>query len=117
MTNLKYPNMREELVGHLKVLIRTRSGESWRQGDLDYVVHFLFDDTPRPAHARGYYLNSDDEVQATQALVHAIDTVLHRYGTKLQDTEYFSKPEWDSVVSGAQAALDVLLKGEGSRQG
>ena len=105
---LKFPNMRVELLGYLNDLRRAKTDPAWIEGEFDHVVHFLFDDTPLPDQALGYYLASNEEVGAIQAVVEALDLVLTKHGTKLKDAEYFSKPEWAEVERRAEDALRKL---------
>jgi hypothetical protein len=105
---LKFPNMREELLGYLNDLLRAKTDPAWIEGLFDQAVHFLFDDTPLPHEALGYYLASNEEVRATQAVVEALDVVLTKYGTTLKDAEYFSKPEWVEVERRAEDAMRKL---------
>jgi hypothetical protein len=109
--DLEFPWMREELMRHLEELADVeRQKRTWHAGEasLSYIVHFLFDDTPAPDEALGYYLTSGDEVDAVGAVVGALDAVLRKYGTSLNDPEYTQKPEWSAVTAAAHMALEVL---------
>jgi hypothetical protein len=109
--SLTYPWMRDELVRHLRELAdEPRQREHWTPDETrsDYIVHFLFDDTPEPANAVGYYLHDEPERAAVLAVTSAIDAVLAKYGTSLEDREYVAKPEWAHVVEAAAKALTTV---------
>jgi len=117
---LKYPWMRRELLDHLRALANVQNDpESWRvDGNFDLAVHFLFDDSPRPESAVGFYLHDREEVGALGTVTRAIDALLAKYGSTLKDLDYVRAPEWSSVVQAAQTALQVLAskaKGDGYR--
>jgi hypothetical protein len=109
--DLKFPWMREELIGHLEELadveLQTRTWKTDR-AHLSDPVHFLFDDTPAPSEALGYYLQSQGELAAVLAVVAALDSLMTTHGPRLTDREYMEKPEWSSVTAAARAALDLL---------
>jgi hypothetical protein len=108
---LKFPQMREELLGYLGDLTKADPmNPDWKQGDLDYVVHFLFDDSPRPAQALGAYLQTEEERNAVVAVVGALDSILVRYGTAMDDKAYFGTSEWPEVRRLAREALDLLSR-------
>lgn len=70
-------------------------------------MHFLFDDQ-EPHDALGYYLRTQEEVDAVVAVYDAIDSVLKLHGTERQDSEYVAKPEWSNVIDAARRALEAL---------
>jgi hypothetical protein len=100
--------MGEELLGYLSDLLRAKRDPTWTDGQFGHAVHFLLDETPPPHPALGYYLASDEEVRATQAVVEALDLVRTKYGTKVKDSEYFSKVEWVEVERRTEDALRNL---------
>jgi hypothetical protein len=122
MMKLKYPNMRNELLDHLQALSDSYYQEEvWVKGrpwpgiehdELDYAVHFMFDDTclsRDPAGAIGWFLNDDEEVAAVGRVVAALQHIFSTYGTELDDAAYIAKPEWLHVLSAANDAKELLL--------
>jgi hypothetical protein len=108
---LAYPSMRAELLEHLRELANVELQKTeWTAGSgrFDLVVHFLFDDTPAPRDALGYYLATEAEREAVLDVASAIDVVLARLGTERSDPDYVGSAEWMDVVDAAQRALRVL---------
>lgn len=114
--NLKFPWMRDEALAHLDALSNPAisAANNVISSDLDEAVAFLLDDTPTPGEALGLYLSSPDEVVAVSAVAAALESLLARYGTKLSDDEYYSKPEWSDVRVRAQRAATMLRDETGS---
>ncbi|GKX58676.1 SCO4402 family protein [Leminorella grimontii] len=120
-SQLKYPEMRKELIDYLHGLSdREYQQRAWVEGrrpggghdELDYAVHFLFDDTDlasEPASLIGWILTGKDEADAVANVVGALDIVFDKYGTGLEDREYLVKDEWDDVLFMAKNAKEVLL--------
>ena len=114
---LRYPGMREELKDYLSELsdaelqLRRWSGRGSDISSLDFLVHFLFDDTALADDTGsfiGVILYDDEEVAAVSAVISALDSVFEKYGVARQDLEYVRAPEWTGVLSAAKAAKDLL---------
>ena len=104
---MKYPNMREELLQYLDVLER---GDS---KNLDYAVHFLFDDTvlaDAPERAVGAFLYNSTESDALRRVVGALERVLKKYGTTMPNADYVRTPEWGDVAAESRAARELLSR-------
>ena len=123
MSNIKYPEMRAELVGHLQALadpeyqqrvwVEGSSEGTIRHDEFDYVVHFLYDDTQLagdPHSTIGWILCDTGEADQIKTLVSAIEGVFQKYGTDLSDAQYVDLPEWLSVIDAAREALTVISK-------
>lgn len=123
MIQAKYPEMRRELIEHLQALADLAyQRRVWVGGqvegtvqhdELDYAVHFLYDDTQLASDAHstvGWILNDAAEAECITALVNSLDVVFERYGTKLSDAEYIEVPEWHSVVQAAKTAAASLAR-------
>lgn len=121
MSDVKSPEMREELVGHLRELsdidyqrrvwVNGISEGSIQHDEFDYAVHFLFDDTHLagdPISTVGWILRSPDEVDLIKALEEAIEAIFKKYGTRLSDAQYISLAEWEMVIDCAKKALLVI---------
>jgi len=116
--NLKFPWMRTELIESLEELGDPMQQEKeWLPGAgaLDRIIHFLFDDTPLPQNALGYYLRSVEEVEAVGEVQQALDDLLTVHGNDLSDHEYIRQTEWPRVVEGARKALRLLNAPEVTR--
>jgi hypothetical protein len=119
---IKYPEMRDELVEHLKALsdrqyqeavwVRGESRAGIEHDELDVAIHFIYDDTclgEDPSLAIGCYLKDEIEAQSIRELVHNLDNLFSKYGLDLSDGEYINKPEWTCVLQAAQASRNLFL--------
>src|SRR5690606_17006667 len=124
-SGLMYPNMRQELLEYLdgladrdyqqKVWVRGEPYPGVEHDELDYALHFLFDDTDlasTPEKSIGVFLFNDDEARAVHSVAEALDALLTQYGVNLSDAEYLAKPEWTQVVDAARLALQTLKKAD-----
>lgn len=115
---VKYPHLRTELVEvcaslsdadyQRRVWLNPDSAESF-----DYVVHFLFDDTPlseSPDRCLGDVLVNRDEVDAVRGLCASIDEVLRIGGSELRDGDYIEMKEWCNVLDAAARAHELLCE-------
>lgn len=121
LEELKYPNMREELIGYVIGLSDTEyQYAAWVKhsrpdvgyDELDYAIHFLYDDTDLandPNSMIGIILTDKEESAAIANLITALDLVFDKHGTTLKDEEYLSKDEWKNVVIAAEKAKQILL--------
>jgi hypothetical protein len=121
MKNIKYPEMRKELISCLeslsdieyqqRVWVKKESFRDVEHDDFDCSVHFLYDDTDLasdPKSTIGLILCNDDEARKITDLVHEIDIIFDKYGTKLSDENYISLAEWKNVISKANEALIII---------
>ena len=85
VSDLRYPNMREELIGYLdwmegtnREILNSPSPQfNWA---LEQVVHFVFDDTSlaiEPWRAVGIFLYSTEKAEASKALVDLLDAYIY----------------------------------------
>src|SRR3546814_15953807 len=108
---LMYPNMREELLEDLdgladldyqqKVWVRGEPHPGIQHDELDYALHFLFDDTDlaeSPEKSIGVFLLDKEEARVVHCVTQALDALLTQYGVDLSDARYLAKPEWTQVV-------------------
>jgi len=120
---MRYQNMRNELIGYLKGLSdREYQKRCWvlkncpngvENDELDYVVHFLFDDTQlgtNPESLIGYILKDDVEVEAIKSICYELDSIFEKYGYDLSDDDYINLPEWTNVIKKAENALGAIKK-------
>lgn len=116
---VKYPGMRDELLGYLQSLsdlsyqkscwVAHNCPEGIVHDELDYAIHFLFDDTKLsldPDKCIGIFLRNHEEAEAIHLLCREIDEIFEKYGD-LTDAEYIALPEWSNVLDAAQAALRI----------
>lgn len=121
MNEVKYPALRSELVQHLEALSNPEYQQDvWVKGnsrgkiehdEFDYVVHFLFDDTPlaeEPQSTIGWILRDQTEAERIARLTAALDEIFIKYGTALTDEQYIALREWPTVVSRANDCLALL---------
>lgn len=121
MADVKYPEMRTELIQHLQALsdveyqqrvwVLGESDGATEHDEFDYAVHYIYDDTrlaTDPASTIGTILRSDEEAGTVSKLVDAIDMIFQKYGTKLSDAEYIQLPEWDAVLKAAKEAASLI---------
>ena len=122
LAEMKYPEMRMELIGHLQALSDINyQRDVWgdhkqctgvKHDELDYAVHFFFDDTclsENPAAAIGWFLKDEGEAAAIKVLVAALERVFDIYGTKLDDSVYIETPEWLDVLNAAAEARALVV--------
>lgn len=121
MIDVKYPEMRTELIQHLialsdidyqqRVWVLGESEGATLHDEFDYAVHYLYDDTrlaADPASTIGWILRSDEEAIKMSTLVEAIEMVFQRHGTNLSDAEYIQLPEWAAVLKAAKDAASLI---------
>jgi hypothetical protein len=121
MKEIRYPELRKELVEHLQALsdlgyqqrvwIGKGAEGSVQHDEFDYVVHFLYDDTQlaeSPHATIGWILCDASEAELIAALVARIEAIFQKYGTDLTDAQYIRLPEWDAVVGAARIARDAI---------
>lgn len=117
---MKFPEMREELLGCLESLSDLSYQKScWvahicpdgvKYDELDYSVNFLFDATTlssEPEEYIGLILRNREEADAVRLLCEKIDEIYQKYGGDLTDAEYIAVPEWNNVLEAAQVALRI----------
>ena len=121
LSELKFPSMREELISYLSGLSDLdyqyrawveRSSPGLDYDELNYTVHFLYDDTGLAENASdwiGLVLKDEKEARSVANVVSALDVIFDKYGTELSDKEYLEKKEWLWVVSASKDALSSLL--------
>jgi hypothetical protein len=121
MTAVRFPQMRQELIGNLQALsdpdyqqriwVEARSQGTIEHDEFDYTIHFLYDDTElasNPRNAIGTILVDEVEVRKVADLIKALDFVFDKYGMRLADAQYITLPEWSGVVAAARAALKII---------
>lgn len=119
---MKYPHMREELIGYLHSLadkeyqlavwVRDEPYPDVVHDELDYAIHFIYDDTclgSDPGEAIGWFLKNDLEAQSIRNLVRCLDSLFATYGMNLEDAQYIEKPEWLDVMDAASSCEALLL--------
>lgn len=82
MTDVSWPWKRRELAILLKETANS-NGHNQSDFDIDYIFHFLFDDTDLASDPRsqiGIILKKDDEAQNIALLCSALDKMLERIG-------------------------------------
>jgi len=119
---LKFPSIREELIGYLRGLSDInyqyrawvyREASDTFYDELDYAIHFLFDDTDLATDARswiGLVLTGDEEAQVVEGVVRNINELFFLHGVELEDAEYLATPAWMKVVDSSKEALAVFLR-------
>ena len=118
---IKFPSMREELIDYLTGLsnkkyqedcwVRKRCPVGIENDELDYAVHFFFDDTQLsedPESMIGYCLNNEREAKAIGLVCNKLEQVFNKYGDDKSDKEYISYPEWECVIEAAKKALPIF---------
>lgn len=119
--DIKYPSMREDLLRSLLELSDPEYQRSnWLpenslnrspESNLDYSVHFLFDDTSLatfPEKCVGWFLKDEGEAKLVFEVTQALNNIFMKYGTELECLEYIKLPEWVDVVRKAKVAYDAI---------
>lgn len=81
--------------------------------ELDYSVHFLFDDTNLADGSFScvcIFLKNEAEAIAVSDVCRSLEDVFDKYGYDKTDSEYIGYPEWDFVMRAAAYALTVIDK-------
>ena len=118
---IKFPEMRKELIDSLTGLSDKQYQEDcWvkkqcplgiENDELDYAVHFLFDDTQlseSPESMIGFCLRNKLEAKAVNLVCREISNIFDKYGYDKSDKEYIDYPEWQGVIESAKSALSAL---------
>ena len=112
MTELLYPNMREELIELLEDLAGSQTAADEWAAFPDYGFDEWFnridDILPGGAEgAQGVVLEPDD-VEAVAAFLSARDTVWKRLGPDASYEDYRADPVWPEVVAASHRALAAM---------
>ncbi len=121
MSELEFPSMRNELIDYLRGLSdRNHQHRVWvdephheniDHENLDYAIHFLYDDTElaeNPHETIGFILRDAKEAELVKSLVASLDRIFSKYGLDLDDSDYIKLPEWDDVIECAKTTLQVI---------
>jgi len=119
MKKIKFPHMRNELVGNLEELSNAElQQQKWgpnvkgiNRGHFDFIIHNIFDDSDIAEDAYstiGEILLNNQEAELLSSVSRKLDQLLNKYGNDLGDLEYAEKPEWGDIVKSAQLALAEL---------
>ncbi|WP_410811721.1 SCO4402 family protein [Micromonospora sp. 067-2] len=120
MTEIRFPDMRNEIVRAVKALADPAyQWSAWIRRELPpgeydeftHRIHILYDDTEvleDPDAAIGIYLRSQEEADSMRTLAQAIDSLFDECGTHLSDEAYLRASGWPAVVQAANAALSSL---------
>lgn len=121
LTEMKYQNMRNELIGYLEGLsdkqyqldcwVNNKCPNGIEHDEFDYAVHFLFDDTScaeKLENLIGIFLRNKEEAEAVRTVCENIDLLLNKYGCEKTDLEYIQTSEWVDVLVSSKAVLDIL---------
>lgn len=113
--------MREELLRSLLELsdpeyqrnkwLPENSSNGVPESNLDYSVHFLFDDTSlstSPEKCIGWFLKDECEAKLVFEVSQKLSDIFMKYGTELEDRDYIQLPEWVDVVRKAKFAYDAI---------
>jgi hypothetical protein len=115
---LTMPNKRHELIGVIEEIAGASSLRAYQnqQGmeklDIDYVVHFLFDDSDIGINALDYlgdvFLNQEEAILVS-SFCRKLDDLLSLLGD--EPTEVFvAHPEWKEISTLAFIALNSLVR-------
>jgi hypothetical protein len=124
-TMIKFPEMRNELIEYLKDLsdlhyqrqcwLNQNCPDGVEYDELDYSVHFLFDDTDLASDARGYIgviLRNQQEAEVVTEVCLQLSDIFKKYGTEMSDAQYLECPEWAMVLSTAKTAFLVMSESD-----
>ncbi|QEN88207.1 hypothetical protein FZC33_18700 [Labrys sp. KNU-23] len=118
---LELPFVRRELISHMESLsdpqeqqslwVEDKPYKNFMYGSFDTVIDFLYreyDLADIPYDFIGEVLVDKNEAYLLKELDKTLDILFERYGGKLSDAEYITKPEWQDVVAAARRLLDKL---------
>ncbi|MES2821393.1 MAG: hypothetical protein V4812_20660 [Pseudomonadota bacterium] len=125
MNNLKLATMRKELLQYLeglsdieyqkKIWVAGERTEGVMHDELDYTIHFLYDDTDLatdPDSLIGWILLDKIEVDSIKELISALDRLFEVHGLNSTDEEYMQAKEWGFVISAAKTARNIIIKND-----
>lgn len=117
MTDVKYPEMRSELISYLEAICRlgkpTIADHNPLEQALDIAIHFIYDDTALADDASstiGWFLSNDNEAELSRKLVASIDCFLEVHGVDSTSFDRFSTKEWGELVRRSNALLESLTR-------
>jgi len=124
MIDVRYPALRADVLDAIEALADLEyQARVWRDGEfpgegayesLDMVVHALYDDAQLDegaAGAVGDVLRDDDEADALNAVIDAMESVFTELGgTDVSERDVLAASCWPRVVEEAQAALRSLRR-------
>lgn len=115
---LTYPEMRKELIDYIsalsdieyqqKIWIEKQYPNEKFYDELDYTIHFLYDDTDlatNPYAWIGLVLLNEEEAEGIRKVISVLDEIFLKYGLNLSDKEYIQLKEWDNVIESAKALM------------
>ena len=120
VSELLYPEMRQELLLHLshladagyqaRVWVAREFPKPGYYDDLDTTFEAVEDivDLSSPDDVIGSTLRNSQEAAAVRALGAALQQVFSQHGTTLSDAEYLALPEWSDVLDAANTAYRLL---------
>lgn len=106
--DLRFPSLRAELLEYLADL--AADDRLKKPDDLDFVVHFLFDDTDLADPGRstvGLVLFSEEERQSLLSLTQVIGVLVDELGDATT-AKYVERPVWHQIRRLARSSLDLL---------
>ena len=114
ISSLRYPWIRNELVGHLRELATPNPRPTWKadiqaglNAGIDEVIHFFFDDHDFDEGDIGVVLSNQQEVELVGDLKRSLNSLVNVL-PQGNDDEYVSHPDWPSVTRAASRALEGL---------
>lgn len=117
MNEVRYPEMREELIHELSSIVTSirESDEICDEiaVDFDYLVHFLFDDTKLAEDSSlliGWILRDTDEAMAITLVVSSMNDFFSVKGVSSDIPEYFSGTHWLELIEKIKFCLSVLQR-------
>lgn len=106
MNPIKHPALRNNLMVDLKGLYEsgTATHVDLRQveSDLDFVIHFFYDDTSLSEDASkavGWFLRSEEEAVRIREIVSAMDAFFAEFGMYLKDKHVLEDERWLDLMS------------------
>ena len=118
---IKYPWMREQLIGSIETLsdidyqrkawVQHEFPEGVEWDDLDLHFKFLFDGPDIYDYldeSIGDILKNETELKAVKEMLNEMMNIFKEYGTELTDEEYINLPEWQEVIEKAKIVKEIV---------
>ncbi|ARN82179.1 hypothetical protein DSM21852_15650 [Methylocystis bryophila] len=120
MPNIRFPDMRMNVLGNLEALAdREHQERCWVRHEaydcFDEVIHALFDDSSfedGPRSAVGALLFEEGEADRIKTVMDLIDALFAKYGKKLSDKGYMATPEWPAIIAAAKQAFEAMKQND-----
>ena len=118
-STIKFPEMRAEMLDYLDLVGRLQQDQESPSAaeDLEYIVHYFFDDTElaqKPDEYIGITLISKEEVSVIRNFGKLLNEYLEKFSPGASPLRFEEGEEWKAIQTAAGLALYTLKSSEDS---